>query len=86
MSFFNEFFSMTAIIKLDFTPKRMLKKSEAARHCGLSVRRFEIECPATPVRFAHGDIRFDVRDLDIWLDNLKAGHQDATEAIIAKLR
>jgi hypothetical protein len=42
-------------------------------HCGRSVKRFEVECPCQPVRFPNGDVRYDVQDLDGWLNTLKAG-------------
>jgi hypothetical protein len=57
-------------------PKRILTKTEAAAHCGRSVRRFEIECPVQPIRFPNGDLRYDVQDLDRWLDGLKGDHAD----------
>jgi hypothetical protein len=57
-------------------PKRILTKAEAAAHCGRSVRRFEIECPVRPIQFPNGDLRYDVHDLDKWLDSLKNGDSD----------
>jgi hypothetical protein len=67
-------------------PKRMLTKTEAAALCGRSVKRFEIECPVPPIRFPNGDERYDVHDLDEWLDSLKTGHDDSgVDSIIEKL-
>jgi hypothetical protein len=64
----------------------MLTKSEAAGHCGRSIKRFEIKCPVQSIRFANGDVRWDVRDLDAWIDTLKAGFLDSNaEAIIQML-
>ena len=75
-----------ATLNLNVLHKRMLNKTEAAEHCGRSVKRFEIECPVKAVRFPNGDNRWDVRDLDAWIDGLKAGHLDHdVEAIIGKL-
>jgi hypothetical protein len=62
----------------------MLNKSEAARHCGRALKRFEVECPVLPVVFGNGDLRYDVRDLDRWLDTLKDNAQDS-ENIIERL-
>jgi hypothetical protein len=76
----------TATLQLNIVPKRMLTKSEAAQHCGRSVRRFEIECPVAPIRFPNGDLLWDVKELDTWLDNLKAGTGDRdVAAILARL-
>jgi hypothetical protein len=63
----------------------MLTYSEAAHHCGRSVIRFKAECPCSPVRFPNGDQRFDVQDLDTWINSLKAGMNDGAEAIVARL-
>jgi hypothetical protein len=68
-------------------PKRMLTKTEAASHCGRPVKRFEIECPVRPIQFDNGDIRWDVHDLDTWLDSLKSGHDECDlESIVDRLR
>jgi len=74
-----------AVLTLNVISKRMLTKREAAEHCGRSVKEFEHECPASPIKFANGDVRYDVRDLDRWLDTLKTGAQDSA-AIIKRLR
>jgi hypothetical protein len=74
----------SATLQINVIPKRMLSKWEAAHHCGRSVKRFEIECPCRPVEFPNGDKRFDIQDLDGWLNNLKAGSGDA-DAIVARL-
>ena len=65
-----------ATLNLNVLQKRMLTRSEAADHCGRSAKRFEIECPVPSIRFANGDVRWDVRDLDAWIDSLKAGLVD----------
>jgi hypothetical protein len=40
--------------------------------------------PGYPVKFANGDLRWDVQDLDAWLDTLKAGIDDV-DAIVDRL-
>jgi hypothetical protein len=70
-----------ATLNLKILPKRMLRKAEAAHHCGRSVKRFEIECPASPVQFPNGDRRWDVHDLDQWLDALKVNPTDAADIV-----
>jgi hypothetical protein len=71
----------TALVNLTVISKRMLSKREAAEHCGRSPKRFEIECPVGPVRFPNGDLRFDVLDLNKWLDSLKNWDQDSDDII-----
>ena len=75
-----------ATLNLNVLHKRMLNKTEAAEHCGRPIKRFEIECPVQAIRFPNGDNRWDVRDLDAWIDTLKAGHPEhETEAIVGRL-
>lgn len=73
-----------ALVSLNVISKRMLSRREAAEHCGRSLKRFEVECQIAPIRFPNGDLRYDVRDLDKWLDTIKGETHDAGE-IIAKL-
>jgi hypothetical protein len=76
----------SAVLQINVIPIRMLTMAEGARHCGRSLTRFKIECPVQPVRFPNGDIRYDVQDLDVWLNSLKAGAGDYdADAIVAKL-
>jgi hypothetical protein len=63
----------SAVLQLNIVPKRMLRKTEAADHCGRWVKRFEVECPVKPIQFPNGDRRWDICDLDAWLDALKSG-------------
>jgi hypothetical protein len=73
----------STILRLSIVPKRMLKKHESADHCGRSVKRFEAECPVKAIRFPNGDLRWDIGDLDAWLDAIKYG--DATNAGIDEI-
>jgi len=71
----------TTMLNLTVLTKRMLDKREAAEHCGRSLKRFEIECSVSPLKFLNGDLRYDVRDLDRWLDTLKDTVQDSDDII-----
>ncbi len=73
-----------AIVQLNIIAKRMLVLREAAHYCGRTIKRFQIECTVTEVIFPNGDRRFDVHDLDKWLDSLKSGGDDA-DAIVSRL-
>lgn len=57
-----------------FTP-RLLTKSQAAQYCGLSVSTFGVTCPVLPISLGVGVRmqRYDVRDIDKWIDSFKAG-------------
>lgn len=70
-----------AIVNLTVVAKRMLTKREAGEHCGRTIREFEMECPVSPVKFANGDLRYDVRDLDRWLDTMKNKTQDSDDIV-----
>jgi hypothetical protein len=70
-----------AVLTLSIIPKRMLSKSEAAEHCGRPIKRFEVECPVRAIVFANGDCRYDVHDLDNWIDSIKGGMNDAVDVV-----
>jgi hypothetical protein len=76
----------SATLQINWQPKRMLTLAEAAHHCGRSLTRFKIECPVRPLQYSNGDLRWDVQDLDAWINSLKAGVDDHdADAIIARL-
>jgi hypothetical protein len=76
----------SATLQINVIPKRMLTAGEGAHHCGRSLTRFKIECPVQPVIYPNGDKRYDVQDLDVWINSLKAGAGDyEADAILAKL-
>jgi hypothetical protein len=75
----------SATLQLNIIPKRMLTKPEGAHHCGRSVKRFEAECDVSPVKFPNGDLRYDVHNLNKWIDSLKAGKANDADEIIARL-
>jgi hypothetical protein len=77
----------TATLNLSITIKRMLSKTEAGNYCGLQMKYFEIGCPVRPIRIANRELRWDMRELDIWLDRLKDSTEDETvDSIVARLR
>jgi hypothetical protein len=78
----------TATLNLSIVAKRMLSKSEAAHYCGMPIKRFEVDCPVKPVQFPNGDLRWDIHDLDSWLDTLKARKEEdqTMDSIVARLR
>lgn len=75
-----------AVVQLNVVAKRMLSKKEAAQHCGRSLKRFEIECSVKPIRFPNGDFRWDVKELDLWLDGMKEGKVDHISTMLARLK
>jgi hypothetical protein len=76
----------SATVQINVIPIRLLTMAEAARHCGRSLMRFKLECPVAPLKFANGDLRWDIQDLDAWINSLKAGAGNHdNDAIIARL-
>lgn len=64
----------------------MLTKREAALYCGVPLTRFPVAVTVKPVAMPHGKTLYDIKDLDEWLDRLKAGApNDADEDILSKL-
>ena len=68
-------------------PIRLLSKVDAATYCGMSARRFPSECPVDSVTLSNGDQLYDIRDLDSWIDSMKAGaRHDSMEQALERLR
>lgn len=57
---------------------RLLKRQQAAAYCGVSVPTFAAICPVSPIAMGVGKRleRYDIRDLDDWIDILKGGNSD----------
>jgi hypothetical protein len=72
------------VISLKVEPYRILSKREAANYCKISVRDFPIRCPVRPLNMGRGEMLYDVRDLDRWIDSFK-GAQDGADDIIGRL-
>jgi hypothetical protein len=53
---------------------RLLTKAEAAAYCGVSVGAFFTRCPVRPIAMSEDKRleRYDVVELDKWIDSLKA--------------
>jgi hypothetical protein len=64
---------------------RLLTRADAAKYCRLSVTVFSRVCPVRPIELESGNqrlLRFDVQDLDKWIDDLKKaanGLEESTE-------
>jgi hypothetical protein len=63
--------------------KRLLTIDEAAEYCGMARESFLHNCPVNPKRIRPGQrgLRYDIRELDAWIDTLSA---DAEGAMAAK--
>lgn len=76
----------TTNLNISVIDKRMLKQSEAASYAGLSVKHFKTACPVRPVELMQGALRWDRRDLDLWIDDVKSGSvTDTHETILDRL-
>ena len=52
---------------------RLVYKKDAAFYCGIGVESFTANCPIAPIRVGLGmrGLRYDLRDLDGWINSLK---------------
>lgn len=76
----------TTNLNISVIDKRMLKQSEAAIYSGLPIKHFIAACPVRPVELMHGALRWDRRDLDLWIDDVKSGAAtDSRETILDRL-
>jgi hypothetical protein len=69
-------------LSISVVEKRMMSATEAAHYCGQAVKHFKSFCPVRPVIIPPRYRQYDRRDLDKWLDNLKAGTELTTQAEI----
>jgi hypothetical protein len=76
----------TAFVRIDFVPKRLLTKPEAAQYCNIPVSRFGSVCSIRPVQITPRDCGYDKIDLDQWIDQHKhPGQLSEQDEIIKKL-
>ena len=68
----------TTNLNISVIDKRMLKQSEAASYTGLAVKHFKASCPVRPVELTRGTLLWDRRDIDRWIDTMKADHVEMT--------
>jgi hypothetical protein len=59
----------------------MLSLKESAEYCGTPVARFKAVCPVRPVDMSCNLERYDMRDLDNWIDGLKGGVASCDDVI-----
>lgn len=77
----------TATLNIKLSPRRMLSEREAAEYCGIvPVKRFRAICPVAPISLLEGNERFDMHDLDFWIDELKLRASDSDADILARLK
>jgi hypothetical protein len=72
----------------NLTP-RLLTKGDAAAYCRMSFQTFQQVCPVSPIAFGKGKrlIRYDVRDVDEWLDRLRGdGAPSSADGWLGRLR
>jgi hypothetical protein len=75
----------SATLNIKVSPRRMLTVREAAAYCGLTPKRFPLECSVSPVEMPGGAKLYDMRDLDQWIDGLKDGAPNDDDAILSRL-
>lgn len=73
------------MLNIKVVQPRMMSIRQAADYIGIPVKRFNRICSVRPIALAEGDERYDIRDLDQWLDLLKAGHPDPDNEIVERL-
>ena len=74
-----------ALIEVELKPFRLLSKAHASDYCGLPPKRFETLCPVPAVCLPDGKRAWDAKDLDAWIDQLKASGADTDADILNRL-
>jgi hypothetical protein len=76
----------SAFLKINMPPRRILSEKEAALYCGHHLSKFKARCPVVPILFPSGEKKYDMPDLDKWLDELKGAETGTSDdAILARL-
>lgn len=67
---------------------RLLKKQQAAAYCGVSIATFAAVCPVTPIALGEGKRleRYDIRDLDDWIETLRGNNSHGRKDWLSLLR
>jgi len=60
---------------------RLLKKGQAAAYCGLSESAFLRICPVGPLNLGKSILRWDIVEIDKWIDSLSIGNVDIQSMI-----
>jgi predicted DNA-binding transcriptional regulator AlpA len=66
---------------------RLVTLKQAADYCGMSPPIFRRLCPVRPIRFSERLIRYDLVDIDRWIDDMHpktVNHETTTEYWLAK--
>lgn len=75
----------SATLNIKVSPRRMLRTNEAADYCGISLKRFPMECTVVPVAMPNGVKLYDIQDLDAWIDSLKCGSSADDDSLLERL-
>jgi hypothetical protein len=66
--------------------QKRIEPKQAAVYVGLkTTKKFEAVCPVRPVMLSGGILGYDLRDLDAWIDGLKAGAANDNVSLLARL-
>ena len=79
------FVMANAMLNIRIVQPRMMSIKQAADYVGLPLRRFPRICTVRPVAMPECEERYDIRDLDLWLDQIKAGNADTDADILGRL-
>jgi hypothetical protein len=74
-----------AMLNIRIVQPRMMSLKQAADYVGLPLRRFPRICTVRPIAMPESEERYDIRDLDRWLDQIKAGNADTDAEILERL-
>lgn len=75
-----------AMLNILVVQPRMISVKQAADYVGIPLKRFPRICTVDPVAMPENQERYDIRDLDRWLDQLKAGNADTDADILERLK
>ena len=75
----------SATLNLRVSPRRIISRREAAEYCGVPVKRLIADTGVKPVIMPHGEEMFDILDLDVCIEGLKAAQPTNHDDIVERL-
>lgn len=75
----------STMLNIHVVQPRMMSVREAAAYVGLPIGRFSSACSVPAILMPGNVDRYDVRDLDAWLDRIKDGESQVDDAILSLL-
>lgn len=77
---------MGAVVHINVSPKRLLNLQDAAGYVDYGTEKFKALCPVKPIEMPCGQLKFDIADLDTWIEIIKKKTAPSAEDFLERLQ